>query len=166
MSLLKCHLCLTLQQTLSIVLKVSSTNLPAVCAIISFTETRLTFVVFVLVKQILPRKTRPRYFYLPPRPPAARGSLFLQELFYTNASLRGVKRTTKRGSLSSPWLFNIQTLRNRIANGRLGRSPFEIKAACTRSSRTKPLFELLKNQSNSKIKAATHQKHACLMPIY
>ena len=64
-----------------------------------------------------------------PRLPAARGSLFLQELFYTNASLRGVKLTTKRGSLSSPWLFNIQTLCNRIANGRFGRSPFEIKAA-------------------------------------
>ena len=50
-------------------LKISSTNLPAVCAIISFTETHLTFVVIVIVKQILPRKARPRYFYLPLRPP-------------------------------------------------------------------------------------------------
>ena len=56
--------------TFSIVLKISSTNLPAVCAIISFTETRLTFVVFfAMSKQILPRKARPRYSYLPLRPP-------------------------------------------------------------------------------------------------
>ena len=74
-------------------LKISSTNLPAVCAIISFTETHLTFVVIVIVKQILPRKARPRYFLFAapppsggrrPRLPAARGSLFLPELFYTN----------------------------------------------------------------------------------
>ena len=55
--------------TVSIVLNISSANLPAVCAIISFTETCLTFVVIVVVKQILPRKARPRYFYLPLRPP-------------------------------------------------------------------------------------------------
>ena len=35
--------------TVSIVLNISSANLPAVCAIISFTETCLTFVVFCKV---------------------------------------------------------------------------------------------------------------------
>ena len=55
-------------------LKISSTNLPAVCAIISFTETHLTFVVIVIVKQILPRKARPRYFLFAAPPPSGGGA--------------------------------------------------------------------------------------------